>query len=169
MIRQTLERLHPASAVAELRILDAGRAGTVSGYFDDRDTMVDAAARWSGKAPAVYVTLNPCAPALLARAANRLKDRAKQTSSDADIVQRRWLPLDFDPVRPAGISSTDAEHAAALQRAQDCRSWLQGLSWPAPISADSGNGAHLLFRIDLPNDEASRTLVKRCLEAVALY
>ena len=44
--------------------------------------------------------------------------------------------------------------------------------WPAglpgsvsrsPIKADSGNGAHLLYRIDLPNDEAATALVKSCL------
>jgi hypothetical protein len=85
-------------------------------------------------------------------------------------MQRRWLPIDFDPALPAGISSTDAEHDAALQRAQACRDWLCGnWGWPAPVYADSGNGAHVLSRIDLPNDEASRALIKRCLEAVALY
>ena len=29
--------------------------------------------------------------------------------------------------------------------------------------ADSGNGAHLLYRIDLPNDDESTDLVKGCL------
>src|SRR5205807_99622 len=32
---------------------------------------------------------------------------------------------------------------------------------------DSGNGCYLLYRIDLANDEASRELVRRCLEALA--
>jgi len=169
MIRQTLGTLHPPGTVAELRVLDTGRTGTVSGYFDDPDAMSDAAVRWSGQAPGVYTTLNPCVPALLARAANRLEERAKQTTSDADILRRDWLPIDFDPVRPAGISSTDAEHTMALQRAETCRAWFHALGWPAPVLADSGNGAHLLYRIDLENDDASRTLVKRCLEAIALY
>ena len=33
---------------------------------------------------------------------------------------------------------------------------------------DSGNGGHLLYRIDLPNDSASRDLVKAVLEVLAL-
>src|SRR5262249_55628014 len=131
MIRQTLVLLCKPGAVAELRIPHAGRsAGTVSGYFDDIEAMTKGAAQWSSKAPGVYATLNPCTPALLARSANRLTPRAQQTTSDADIVQRCWLPIDFDPVRPAGISSTNAEHEAALQRAQACRDWLQSQGWP---------------------------------------
>jgi hypothetical protein len=70
------------------------------------------------------VTLNPCTPVLLARSVNRLTTRAQHTTSDADIVQRCWLPIDFDPARPAGISATDSAHDAALQRAQGCRAWL---------------------------------------------
>jgi D5 N terminal like len=145
------------------------RLGTVSGYFDSAAPFVQAAAYWSGKAPAVYATLNPCNPALLYRAVNRLKDRAKTTTSDSDIVQRRWFPLDFDPVRPADISSTDAAHTAALDRAEACTAWLSARGWPAPVAADSGNGAHRLYRIDLPNDDASRTLLERGFKALALY
>jgi hypothetical protein len=170
-IRRTLALIYAPHRLYEVRILTTGYTGTVSGYFDSEnfDTTADTIAPWSGKAP-VYATLNPCASSLLARSANRLTERAKYTTSDADIMQHRWLPIDFDPVRPAGISSTDAEHDAALQRAQACRDWLCGnWGWPAPVYADSGNGAHVLSRIDLPNDKASRALIKRCLEAVALY
>jgi hypothetical protein len=41
------------------------------------------------------------------------------------------------------------------------------MGWPAPILGDSGNGAHLLWRIDLPNDADSRLLVEDCLRALA--
>jgi hypothetical protein len=169
MIQQTATTLFQPGTVAELRILNTPRDGTVSGYFDALQPFVQAAELWSGKAPAVYATLNPCNAALLARAANRLKPRVKTTTSDTDILQRYWLPLDFDPERPADISSTDAEHTAALQRAEACAAWLRSRGWPAPVSADSGNGGHNLYRIDLPNDEASRALLQRCLEALALY
>jgi hypothetical protein len=168
-IRRTLALLLEPDSVAELRILETGSPGTVSGYFTDWEKCAQAACKWSGKAPAVYITLNPCHTALLARAANRLAVRARQTTADHDILKRRWLPIDFDPRRPAGISSTDAEHDTALQRAFACREWLTAQGWPAPILADSGNGAHLLYRIDLPNDDAGRDLVKQCLEALALY
>ena len=53
----------------------------------------------------------------LGRRANRIKMRLSRkdaTTSDADIVRRRFLPIDIDPVRPSGVSGTDAEHGLAL-------------------------------------------------------
>jgi hypothetical protein len=47
---------------------------------------------------------------LLARANNRVVEYAKHATRDDQIERRRWLLIDFDPVRPSGISSTDAEH-----------------------------------------------------------
>src|SRR5215510_2269616 len=135
MIEQTATLLFRSATVVEIRVLNTSRNRTVSGYFDSLQPFVDEAQYWSGKAPAVYATLNPCNPALLARAANRLKERVKTTTSDADIVHRCWFPLDFDPVRPADISATDTEHDTALQRAEACAVWLRSRGWPAPVAA----------------------------------
>ena len=111
--------------------------------------------------------LNEIDPTVLARSANKLTRYLKTTTGDKDIIRRRWLPLDFDPVRPTGISSTDDEHAATLDTARACASWLRSLGWPCGIVADSGNGAHLLYAIDLPNDQPSATLVRHAITAVA--
>lgn len=157
--------LEPGS-VAELRILHTPK-GTVSGYFDDWSKLAEAAARWDGKAPGIYVTLNPVKPDLLARAANRVKEYAKATTNDEQIVRRIWLPLDFDPVKDSGISATDEEHQAARARAEEVRDWLAGGGWPDPVFIDSGNGAHLLYRIELPNTPEATTLVTACLTALA--
>jgi hypothetical protein len=117
--------------------------------------------------PAVYVTINPVLPDLLARAANRIERKAAFTTADHDIVRRCRLLLDFDAARPAGISSTDEEHAAALDRTRMCRDWLTSLGFPLPVLADSGNGGHLVYAIDLPNDDGARLLVENVLKAVA--
>lgn len=164
-IREALSLLLEPGQVVELRSLNTVK-GTISGYFDDFDKLAKVAAKISGQAPAVYITLNPVNPALLARSVNRLTPFAKQTTSDVDIIKRRWLPIDFDPVRPAGISSTDKEHEAAIQRAQDAREWLFGMGFPSGILADSGNGGHLLHRIDAGNDDAARTLIEGTLRAL---
>jgi len=150
--------------VVEVRILNAPH--TLSGYYNDFAKMAADALAYSGKG-AVYATLNPANPALMARAANRLQAKPKSTTTDADILCRRWLPIDFDPVRPADISSTDTEHEAALARARACRAHLRQEGWPEPILADSGNGAHLLFRIDLPNNAESLKTVENCLKSLA--
>lgn len=162
-IREVAGLLFEPGQVVELRVLNTNKA-TVAGYFDDLDALAAAAVKWNGKAPGVYWTLNPVNPELLARGVNKLVEFAKHTSGDNDVVTRRWLPIDFDPVRPPGISSTDAEHDAAISLAMDCRHWLisQGCG-TEPILADSGNGAHLLVPIDLPNDAGARLLCERVL------
>jgi hypothetical protein len=141
--------------VVELRALNAVTPGwprphTVSGYFNDLTKLAHAAA--GIQARGVYVTLNVVQPDLLARAVNRLRDCGKSdpTTADENITARRWLLIDCDAVRPSGISANDAERAVALARARDIRAWLTEQGWPQPIYADSGNGAHLLYRVDLP-------------------
>ena len=167
-----IEDIHRAAGilapegVVEVRALADGV--THSGYFDDYDALVrtvealDADPSVAG----IYVTLNSVNPALLARRANRIKMRLGRndaTTADADIIRRRWFPVDIDPVRPSGVSSTDAEHEAALAAAERIAIWLAEQGFPAPIRADSGNGAHLLYRIDLPNDDSSTALVRGAL------
>lgn len=144
------------------------RQGTVSGYFDDPEQLHAAAMQHDGHVPALYTTLNPVNPALLARAHNRLATYAKHTTSDADILRREWLLIDCDATRPANISSTDAEHQAALDRAGTIMEWLTSLGWPSPVVADSGNGGHLLYKIDEPNDTDATHTVTSILELLAL-
>src|SRR5262245_36795710 len=119
-VRRALELLLQPGQVTELRILDATtssdrRPHTGSGYFDDAARLVQAL-QSVRSSKSIYVTPNPVNPALLARAANRIcrADRGG-TTSDNDIVARRWFLIDCDPQRPAGISSTDSEHKAALK------------------------------------------------------
>jgi putative DNA primase/helicase len=172
-IKRAVRVLFDPESVIELRVLKANSDGkpygTVSGYFDGkhREELAEAAAYWSGRAPGVYFTLNPVRPDLLARASNRAKTWARETASDSQIVSRRWLLIDFDPSRPSGISATEAEKAFALARAQQSQAWLAEQGWPAPLLADSGNGAHLLYRVDLPNDPPATALVKAVLKALA--
>jgi len=170
-ILANLQHLWKPGDVREVRILGAaGRSNrTDSGYFDDLDKLAEAVAIGPYLASNLYVTINPVKPELLARSANRITQYAKQTTTDSSILCRRYFPLDFDPSRAAGISSTDAEHEAALQAARDTRDWLRGQGWPEPILADSGNGGHLLYRIDLPNEDTSTALVKACLQSVAAW
>ncbi|MCC6427041.1 MAG: DUF3987 domain-containing protein [Phycisphaerales bacterium] len=142
---------------------------TTAGYFtyDSIDAAAQAivALDASGLAPGIYVTLNPVASALLARSANRLQAKAKTLTADADIVVRRHLLIDCDPVRPADISSTDAELALAAAKAEAVQGYLADLGWPAPIRVMSGNGHHLLYQIDLPRDDDG--LVQRVLGGLA--
>lgn len=130
-----------------------------AGYFADPELLVKDVMRLSQHAAGIYITLNPVNPALLARSANRLKAiRTRDPlTSDRDILERQWILLDFDPVRPAGISSTDTEHELSLEVALAVRLHLSQLGFPQPVLADSGNGTHLLYQTHLDANEGEVT------------
>ena len=140
---------------------------TVAGWFDHDhlDELAKAAMECTGKAEGCYVTINPVRPDLLARAANRVIWKPKNTTTDADIVRRVGLVFDADPVRPAGISATEEEKALARELIAQLVSDLTARGWPAPILADSGNGFHARYKIDLAADDEG--LVERVLKASA--
>ena len=163
-IQRTLALMLEPGSVAELRAPLAGRKGADAGYFDDFAKLAQEANRMSGNYPAVYMTLNPCDPALLSRAYNRVKKWATDTTTDSQIMRRRNMLIDADATRPGGISSTNEEHEAAIARVRQIAANLTACGWPAPLLADSGNGGHLVYRIDLPADD---TRVQKVLKALA--
>jgi hypothetical protein len=105
---------------------------------------------------AIYVLLNPVRPSL-----------SRPASTD-DIVRRRCLLIDVDPRRAnRDLSATDAEKTHAVELAEAVVTWLTGEGWPEPVVINSGNGRHVRYRIELPNDEPSRRLVRQVLKALA--
>ena len=162
-IDRGISLLFEAGNVVEVRIPKT-RAGVVAGYFDNFSSMADAICQADAKyrAGGVYYVLNEINPALLGRAYNRLKEHAEHTTADNSVLRRRWLPIDLDPVRPAGISASEEEHAEAVRRARLIADDMQK-EWGRPIIADSGNGAHLLYRIDLTNDQEGLAIVSGAL------
>lgn len=169
-IRRTIDALHDATAIIELRALHKGRKRVDAGCFDGahRDELVREAARLNAAGAAVYVTMNELDPQLLARYANRIQEFAQATATDSNVTRRRWLLIDVDPQRPKDTSATTQQLEQAKDTTRRVVQHLDGLGWPAPVSAESGNGFHLLYRIDLPNDADSAELIKRCLESLAV-
>ena len=167
-IRRAAMLLFQPDTVTEVRVPNAGQYKTLSGYYNDPAVLVkDVAMLETKRFPGIYWTPNPVNTALLARANNNLKKYAKHTTADTDVLGHRWLMIDLDPKRPSGISSSEAEHQAALDLARHMRSELLKDGWPEPILSDSGNGAHLLPRIDLPNEAASTEFVRNVLAALS--
>lgn len=161
-----------AGDVFEVRVLDAvsadyRREHIESGYFDyEHISAVPEALKRLLSFRGVYVTVNPVNPDLLARAVNRLRPAGRNpTTADTDIVRRRWLLIDCDPRRASGVSSSNAEHESALAKAREIRDGLSSLGWADPIMTDSGNGAQLMYRIDLPADDGE--LVRRVIGEIA--
>ena len=165
-IARTLRLFVAPGDVGEIRVI--GRGAPFGIYFDDDqiDEAANLAVGITG-ARGVYLVMNRLDSALGTRP--KLTD-SNVLTKDADIVRRCWLLIDFDPSSPergANESATDAEKEAARERMEVCYEWLGERGFPEPVFADSGNGWHLLFRIDLPNDEDSGRLVKAFLHALS--
>jgi hypothetical protein len=162
-VERAVSILFQPGDVVEVRIPKT-RVGVVAGYFDNHAAMAAAICEAGAKyhAGGVYYVLNEINPALLGRAYNRLKERAELTTADNNILRRRWLPVDLDPIRPAGVSSSDEEHSAAIKRAYTIADDM-AREWERPIIADSGNGGHLAYSIDLPNDREALAFITGAL------
>ena len=160
-IQRFAELLWRPGDVREVRVLFTGRS-PAAGYFNSPENLAKAAACFDGHAN-LYITLNPVNPALLARAQNTIKGNARETTADADVDRHVWLFLDIDPQRPSGISSTDGERDAARSVLMRIVEGLTTLGWPQPLTAMSGNGWYALYRIDLPADQDSKSLIRSVL------
>jgi hypothetical protein len=173
-VRRALELLSPP--VFEVRALNAlvdgdrYRGQTFRGYYDrEHFDSVIADLRRITAASAVYFTPNCVKRDLLARCFNRaevVRDERKQlTTADKDIAERNWLLIDVDAVKPAGISSTAAEKAAAEGLATAIDHWLWERGFPPGVIGDSGNGAHVMIPVRLPADDGG--WCKRLLNGLA--
>lgn len=153
----------------EVRIIGTtGKKDIISGYFRDTETMLKAFETVDLRGRNIYTTLNQVKPECFARSqCERFEKNPQSTTSDTEIIKYRWLFIDLDPVRPAGISSSDKELKNSFELSKKVREYLQGLEFPEPVFAASGNGYHLLYRIDVLNDKEGRTLIDRCLKVLA--
>src|SRR5215469_16457944 len=135
-IERSIALLLRPGDVIECRIPKTEREGTVSGYFDNAEALRTAVLSRNGDM-GIYLLLNPPKPELLARSANRLKPHANITTADKDILYRRRILLDFDPGRPSDISSSNEEHAAAIERTMYSEMVLTTeYGWPKGTLAD---------------------------------
>jgi hypothetical protein len=118
----------------------------------------------------VYVCLNPVLPELFPRRADSYGVTGRGGCvKDSQVVCRRWLLVDIDPVRPSGTSATEAQKQAASTLAENVYAWLsERLGKDCLIFADSGNGSHILIRLDdIPVDAQSRWVCEKFLKMLS--
>lgn len=167
-ILEAAQRLFCPSQVVELRAVFKN-ARIDSGYFDDFEALALAAATLDerGDVEGIYWTLNPVHPDCLHRAKNKIRERLTKkdgTTSDKEILERHLILIDLDAAnRPTGISATQIELDAAKEKAAEIAKVLSAQKWSNPEIAMSGNGYHLLYKTQMPNDEQSAELIKAFL------
>ena len=176
-IRHGIDTLFGPEALVELRIPKAS-VGTVIGYFYDKGKLAGAVEKYSGDVAAVYYTLNEPSPELYDLTSAKEKAVAGVNGcKDEKIIRRNWMLVDCDPVRmdekldplpDQKVSASDKEKATALETLNAIHVYLAGEGWPAPVSADSGNGYHLLYNLGgMDNTPAVTAAVKNTLDHLA--
>lgn len=90
-----------------------------------------------------------------------------QLTADDDIAQRRFILFDSDSVKPTGATATEAQRTAAHAQSAALEAALAAEGWPRPILCDSGNGAHRLYAVDLPNSRETDFLISNLLHVTA--
>lgn len=166
-VRRAVNALQDPDGVFEVRAIGTTKKDIFSGYFRDADTLLKALDKVNMPARNVYITLGKVKDECFSRAQSEEFLKSPQTTSDTEIVSYRWLFIDLDPVRTAGISSSDQELEDARSMAKEVLEYLKGLGFTDPVTAASGNGYHLLYRIDVKNDEAGRSLIEKCLKVLS--
>lgn len=168
-VRQAVSVLQKDGAVFEVRTAStAGRKEILSGYFDNADQLLEALKKIDPREKNIYITLGEVKDYCRAKAQSNRFLVGTTTTSDPDIERYRWLFVDFDPKRPTGISATDEEVEKARLLCMKVLDCLKSNGWPEPITAFSGNGYHLFYRINVNNDADGRRLVERCLKALSM-
>ena len=128
----------------ELRIMDGKKV--YSGYFDDPEKAIANLKKLNCE-KSCYIVLNSVNEACRSRTQyNRFVENAK-TTTDNDVIGYDWLFIDFDPTRPADVSSSDIELEVAKDKCYEVKNYLKGLGFNDPIIAMSGNGYHLLYSV----------------------
>jgi len=163
-----LELLHGDNEIFEVRILvpspDPKKKATYFGYFNSPELAYSALTEFTLSWSAAYCTLNTVDPALFANSPNKITRALRgNTTPDESIIRRKWIMLDFDPLRwPKNQPSTDEEKEIALETARNVARFCAFRGMPEPILADSGNGAHLLWKCDIPieSDVHKRMLIE---------
>ena len=166
-VRKAIRTLQQDGGVFEVRAIGTAKKDILSAYFRDADTLLTAFDSIDLRQRNVYVTLGQVKSECFSRAQCERFLKSPQTTSDGDIVGYQWLFIDLDPVRTAGISSTDAELADAKCLARKVYQYLKDVGFMEPVKALSGNGCHLFYRIAIRNDEAGRALIEQCLKVLA--
>lgn len=169
-IRKALDILKPIDTetglvpIIEVRIIGDR---TWSGYFRNIDNLIEAIKPYNNEN--IYFTLNEISEACYSRDQCEkivIGTKKIKTTADNDISGRDYILIDIDPKRSSGVSASDEEVARARVVGNKVFKFLRDQGFTKPVSAFSGNGLHLLYKVDLANNAENTELVKKFLQTL---
>ena len=167
-IRKALCILREPGELFEIRVIGKSKNQQLVGYFTDINLMISELKRLDLRGANVYTVLNRIKPECYGREARDRFVAHADATSDKDIESRTWILIDLDPNRAKGTSSTDEQIALAKQKANEIYRFLENHGFSKPVTALSGNGCHLLYKVNLQNSDDRTEMVKTLLQTLSI-
>lgn len=164
-IRRTIETIKGQNQLVEVRILNGRK--TFSGYFKNVDNLIREIKKYD--CGNIYFIFNQIKDECYHREQCERMLPDVKTTKDEDIAGRDWLLVDVDGRRLSGISTTDEEKNEIKKTALAVYQYLKDAGFSEPISADSGNGYHLLYKINAKVSKENDELIERFLAVLDLH
>ena len=167
-LRQWFDVFKDNKELVEIRILDPNTKRSYSGYFTDIETILREIKPYENCN--LYFTLNVVNEACYAREQHdRISTRPKSTTSDHEIIARKWCLIDVDVEKPADTNSTDAEKELAKDVVNNVYKFLRDEGFEQPVICDSANGFHLLYKQAMKSTPENTETMKKFLQVLDLY
>lgn len=171
-IRKTLDVFKTDNGLVEVRIFSTvNKTDIYSGIFDDYNALIESIKRFDREPYNIYFVFNELKDALNGMPQYNKMIKGAKAVSDSGIKYRRWLLVDFDPIREGDvkdIASTDEEMGYSHDIAVEARKFMRNLGFTSPVVCKSGNGYHLLFRVDnIPCNNETNEVCKNVLKYIA--
>lgn len=151
-IKKTLQVFKTDNGLLEVRIFSTiNKTEIYSGIFDNEEDLIREVNKYDREPYNIYFIFNELKDALNGMPQLNKMMRGAKTVNDKDIKYRRWLMIDFDPIRDGDvkeIASTQEEFENSKVVAREARKYLLSLGFKQPVVCFSGNGTHLLFKLD---------------------
>jgi hypothetical protein len=160
-VRRALQLLvHPHYHTMIMALPVEGRVSWIHCVGDDYDGLIDAVKRLAGR-KGCYVLQNAACPDV----------PFNQRIKGEHIVRRTHVVIDIDrcdKAETASLNATDAEVFEIHDLAIKIIDYLRLQGWPEPLLIDSGNGRHIDYCTDLPNDQESKDAINTFLKTLSL-
>ena len=167
-IRQFYDIFKDNHELVEIRVLDPNTRKTYSGYFTDIETLLSAIKPYDKCA--LYFTLNKIDDACYSREQHdKISTKVKATTSDNEILSRKWCLIDVDCEKPSDTNSTNEEKELAKVVVNNVYKFLRDEGFEKPVICDSANGYHLLYKQDMQSTPANTEVMKKFLQVLDMY
>lgn len=172
-IKKTLQVFKTDNGLLEVRVFSTiNKTEIYSGIFDNEEDLIREVSKFDREPYNIYFIFNELKDALNGMPQLNKMMRGAKTVNDKDIKYRRWLMIDFDPIRDGDvkeIASTQEEFENSKVVAREARKYLLSLGFKQPVVCFSGNGTHLLIKLDnVECNEQNDKVISNVLKYLAM-